>query len=365
MKIGIIATHSFPIPYPNLHTGDIVILNLANSLHGLGHQVTLYAPAGSNFDNLKPIKASFGKYPPSVLDCENDCYVTHKDSLFSQDVIHDFSICKTVTKKMNEEGFLNTCCTLMGGPWLLNYQPHNLIVWSQAHRNRVLSGHTDYENTPFKEMGGAGGNPANDAHVVYGGIDTDFYFPTYQKKDYILWLGRWHPVRGAHIAIEVAKRTGLKMILAGEHPDSEMFESQRQFALDAARLAKDVSNVEMIWLPQDPDHHYVKRELYQGARAFFNPTQFHEPFGLSQVEAMACGTPVITTNFGSMPEIIKNGKTGVVCNNDIYSLAQACYQVKSIDYYSCRQRAVEYFDQKIMAQQYLEQYNMITNNQWW
>lgn len=365
MKIGIIATHSFPIPYANLHTGDFIILTLAKSLRKLDHEVTLYAPEGSDFDNLKPFQASFGKYPPSVWDCENDCYRRHLDDLLNQDIIHDFSTYKTVTNKLNTHQFFNTCSTLMGGAWLPEYPPHNLIVWSQSHRTRVLSGYTDYENTPLKNMGAANGKPVQEAHVVYGGIDTDFYFPTYKKQDYILWLGRWHQARGFRVAIEVAKRTGLKMILAGEHPDNEMFESQKQSALEAVSLVKNIPNIEIVWLPQDPEHHAAKRELYQGALAFLNPTQFHEPFGMSQVEAMACGTPVITTNYGSMPEIIKHGKTGLVCHNDIYSLAQACYQVKQIDYYSCRTRAVEHFDQKIMAQSYLSQYHMILNGQSW
>ncbi len=361
MKIGIIATHSFPIPYPNLHTGDIIILNLAKSLQKLGQEVTLYAPEGTQFDNLKSIKPSLGKADPTAYKCENEIYLTYKDSLFSQDIISDFSSTKHISKAMNNEGFAATCCTLMGGPWRYTWETNNIITWSQSHQFRVLNGLTDYHQTPYVTMDN-GGYPVSQAAVIYGGIDTDFYVPSYKKDNYFLWLGRWHEARGYRIAIEIAKRTGIRLILAGEHPDNEFFETQKKSAQEAEQLCQGHSNIEIVWLPPDPDHHLMKRKLYQEAIAFINPTQFHEPFGMSQVEAMACGTPVITTNYGSMPEIITHKKTGIVCQNDIYELSQACYQINNIDYYTCRQRAEE-FDQKVMAQSYLNFYqNILTQS---
>lgn len=365
MKIGIIATHSFPIPYYNLHTGDVVILNLTKSLQAMGHEVTLYAPEGTAFNNLKPMKASFGKYPPSSQECETDCFNNNRDSLFNQDIVHDFSVTKQITKLMNNEGFLNTCCTLMGGPWTQNNQPHNLVVWSQAHKNRVLRGATDYEGTPTPDLAGPPGTPVANARVVYGGIDTNYYTPTYSKKDYFLWMGRWHNVRGYQLAIELAKKTGIKLVLAGEHPDNEMFEYQRNCALEAERLVRGVSNIELGWLPSDPDHHEAKLKLYQEAKAFLYTVQFHEPFGLSQAEAMACGTPVIGPNYGSVPEVVLDKKTGFICSNDIDSYAEACQKIGDINNYDCCERAVNFFDCKVMANSYLQQYKSIISGESW
>lgn len=365
MRIAIIATHSFPIPYPNLHTGDQVILNMAKALQNLGHEVTMYAPEGTEFDNLKIMPASFGKYPPTSQDCELKCYQDNIDNLYKQDIVHDFSVTKQITKSMNDNGFASTCCTLMGGRWTQEWAPHNLIVWSKSHQDRVSRGATDYENMPTPLLGGEPGGAIDNVDYVYGGIDTDFYTPSEGNKDYYLWMGRWHPARGYHAFLEFAKYVGdhtdMKFIMAGEHPDNEMFEYQKNCALEAEKLVKDIPNVELIWLPKDPDHHITKRELYRNAKAFLYTVQFHEPFGLSQAEAMACGTPVIGTNFGSIPEVVENGKTGFVYNNTSSNLEAACRRIFKINRQECRNRAVQYFDCKTMAKSYLEKYISIIN----
>lgn len=361
MKIGIIATHSFPIPYPNLHTGDQVILNMAKALQNLGHEVTMYAPEGTEFDNLKIMPASLGKYPPSSEDCELRCYNNNMGNLYKQDIIHDFSVTKQITKSMNDKGFMNTCCTLMGGRWTQEWTPHNLIVWSKSHQDRVSRGATDYENMPTPLLGGEPGRAIDNVDFVYGGIDTEFYTPTEGSKDYFLWMGRWHPVRGYKLAIELAKHMGLKVVLAGEHPDNEIFEYQKNCALEAEQLVKDIPNIELVWLPKDPDHHLAKRELYRNAKAFLYTVQFHEPFGLSQVEAMACGTPVIGPKFGSVPEVVEHRKTGYIIDNDISGFHKACKYIHEIKRLNCRARAVNHFDCKVMANSYLEKYTSIIN----
>lgn len=359
MKIGIIATHSFPIPYPNLHTGDQVILNLAKALQSLGHDVTMYAPAGTDFNNLKIMPASLGKYPPSSEECELQCYNSNIGNLYKQDIIHDFSVTKQITKSMNDKGFISTCCTLMGGRWTQEWAPHNLIVWSKSHQDRVSRGATDYENMPTPLLGGEPGKAIDNVDFVYGGVDTDFYTPTEGDKDYFLWMGRWHPVRGYKLAIEFAKHTGLKVVLAGEHPDNEIFEYQKNCALEAEQLVKGASNIELVWLPKDPDHHTAKRELYRNAKAFLYTVQFHEPFGLSQAEAMACGTPVIGPKFGSVPEVVEHRKTGYIIDNDVQGFHKACKFIHEIKRSRCRERAVNHFDCKIMAKSYLEKYQNI------
>ncbi len=149
--------------------------------------------------------------------------------------------------------------------------------------------------------------------------------------------------------------------MAGEHPDNEMFEYQKNCALEAEQLVKNIPNVELVWLPKDPDHHLVKRDLYRNAKAFLYTVQFHEPFGLSQAEAMACGTPVIGTNFGSIPEVVENNRTGFVYNNTPSNLEAACRRVFKINRQECRNRAVNYFDCKTMAKSYLEKYISIIN----
>lgn len=368
MKIILVATHSFPIPYKT-HTGDIVILDLADTLADLGHDVSIAAPEGTQpiNKNVKVLKmrASYGAYPPSARQCEEECFNNYVNEFNEADIVHDFSVEKTIVTQLNKEGKKSTVCTLMGGAWTHSYPPNNLVVWSNAHRERVLRGATDYENTPTPDLAGPPQKSVNDAHVVYGGIDTNWYTPTYKKDDFFLWMNRWHPAKGYHKAIELAKATGIKLVMAGEHPDREMFDYQKQCAIEAVNLSAGATNIHFEWLPADPHHHEMKRELYRKAKALLYTVQFQEPFGLSQVESLSCGTPVIGINFGSVPEVIVNGITGFVVKNNIEDLKLAATMINNINPQVCREDAVTKFDKKVMAEKYIEQYQYILNGQAW
>lgn len=364
MKVAIISTHSFPIGLrgPITKTGDVVIMDLVRSLSELGHEVSFFTPANGFVPNnvtVYPMLCSFGKYPPSSEHCEQDAFNKYRDILLAQDIIHDFSVTKIISENLYKIGYKNIISTLMGGAWNYEYQPHNLVVWSNAHRDRVLRGATDYENTPTPDLAGPPGKPVKDAKIVYGGIDTLFYTPSYDKKDFFLWMNRWHPAKGYKIAIELAKQTGIKLVMAGENPKNELFEYQRDCALEAMVLANGYPNIHFEWLPPDLDHHVAKRELYRQAKALLYTVQFQEPFGLSQVEALSCGTPVIGTNFGSVPEIIKNDINGYVCDNMIQSLYMAIKNVGKIDYQTCRANAIIRFDKFVMAKSYLDEYENV------
>ena len=370
MKIGIVSTHAWPIPNP-ARTGDIYVLDLAIALQAAGHDVTMFSPEGTQFSNVRHIPCAHGKYPPSSIECESKAYDLHKHELATMDIVHDVTQSKLVAHYVNKHGG-KTCCTINGGPWREPmYQPPNLIVQSKAQRERILRGATDYENTPTPDLGGPPGIKVADAHVVYDGIDTDFYCPSdYAKDDHVLWLNRWHPTKGYALAIEFAKaHPGIKLLIAGESPANETSDYQRQCAIDAARLALGAPNISFQWLPGDPEHNIVKRELYRRAIALIYTTQFQEPFGLSQVEAMACGTPVIATRFGSIPEIINHGVTGHICTQDADILGRIADGVKwardAAIGPTIRAEAVARFDKAVMAQNYLAEYEAIVGGASW
>lgn len=360
LKIGIVAPHNWPIPYKN-HGGEICILDLANALSKLGHVVYLFAPDGTIFDNLYPIECGYGQYPPSSENCEIAAYEKYKNILYEMDVIHDFSITKRITQIMNYNGYGNIIQTLLGGAWLDYNNPINLVVWSNAHKDRVLRGATDYENTLTPYLAGSNGFRVNECQVVNGGIDTGFYCPDkYQKSDYFLWMNRWHPAKGYSQILQIAKLCpDHKFVIAGTHPNDEVSSYQQQNALQLEKDIKHIDNIELFYLASDPNHHLNKRELYRNAKALLYTVQFHEPFGLSQVEALACGTPVIATNYGSCPEIINDGKTGFICHNDPLDFASKLDQINMIDVIQCRKNSVSRFDKFVMAKNYLKQYQRI------
>lgn len=366
MHISLICSHSFPVPFTT-YTGDYFIKNLASCFDKMGHKVTFVAPAGSYVPphgQLLEMPCSWGKYPPTSQECEQAVFAKYSDELKRSDIIHDFSNSKQITESLNKIGFINTVSSPMGGNWnFATSLTRNIVVHSKAMLQRGLKGETDYTGTQLEHMGGPLQNPIKNAHVVHLGISTDFYHPTYNKKDHFLFLGRWHVVRGYKQVIELAKKTKIKLIIAGLDPNLEIFEAQKQCAYEAIELAKGASNISFEFLPEI-GHHEKKRELMQQAKAVILPTQFHEPFGLTMVESLACGTPVITTNYGSMPEIVTQD-AGFTCENNIIAFIDGIENIDKINPYLCRERAIKHFDKYLMARNFIKEYLSVINGASW
>ena len=367
MKIGLVGTHFYPIPSP-CHTGEYLIIDLAHCLSEMGHDVSLFAPVGSKIPpgvKLFEMPSSNGSGSPSPTECEQQCFNMHSNVFYNLDIVHDFSITRRIAEIFYSEERTNIVSTLLSGSWDHPNPPFNIICQSLTMKERALRGSTDYENTPTPDVVTKKYESIKSAHVIHNGINTDWYSPAYNKKDYFLWLGRWHGVRGYKMIIDIARQTGINLIMAGEHPDRERFDYQRQCVYEAIDLASDLTNVKFEWLPPDPHHHYRKRELYRETRALINTVQFQEPFGLQQPEAMACGTPVIGTRFGALQETIKHGITGYICDNTIKDFAIAIKMIDDIDPKVCREYAVSQFDRHIMAKAYLAEYKAVISGARW
>ncbi|WP_435120828.1 glycosyltransferase family 4 protein [Amycolatopsis thermoflava] len=155
-----------------------------------------------------------------------------------------------------------------------------------------------------------------------------------EKDDYALFLGRFHPDKAPHLALEAAHRAGLRLVLAGkcaEPIEKEYFEREVR-----PRLT-------------DNDHVFgvadatAKRELLAKARCLLFPIQWEEPFGMVMIEAMACGTPVVALRSGAVPEVVVDGVTGLV-RDDPADLVQALHDVRHLDPAKCRAHVAEHFD---------------------
>lgn len=365
MKIALIASHAWPIPNA-ARTGDIYVLDLAKGLEALGHDVTMFSPAGTDFHRLRPTACAYGKVSPQSH--ERATVLSHIAELRTFDIVHDHSTSKIASLGLNEDG-RPVCTTLTGGPWRDAMSPVNLCVFSRAQRERVLRGATDYDGSPTPDAGGHAGYRVGDAHVVYAGVDTDFYCPgDGTKGDYALWLNRWHPVKGYELAIRIAKETGISLVMAGIHPDDATNEHERGCAMQARELARGVHNIDFRWLPGDANHDVAKRDLYRQAKALLYPVQFQEPFGLSMVEALACGTPVVGSRMGSVPEVIGHALTGYLCNIDadvVNNFAVGCDAARAMNPEACRHEAVTRFSREAMARAYLAEYERIIAGERW
>lgn len=181
---------------------------------------------------------------------------------------------------------------------------------------------------------------------VYNGIYVNDYIFNDKPEDFFLFLGRISPDKGVHNAVEAAKIAEVKLIIAGmvPSPDQNYFEKKVKPFIDGERI-KYIGEVD----------YQEKIRLYSRAKAVLHPIDFFEPFGLTLVEAMASGTPVIAFNKGSIPELVVNGETGYVVEN-VMGMAEAIKRIGEIDRNKCRKRAEENFTVERMVDGYEKLY---------
>jgi glycosyltransferase involved in cell wall biosynthesis len=178
-------------------------------------------------------------------------------------------------------------------------------------------------------------------------MDSSYHRRFYQAAEYLLYFGRIHQDKGTAEAIEIALKSGIKLIMAGIIQDREYFNQQVAPYIDGKNI--------VYYGVADP---IQRNQLMGGALALLHPIHFHEPFGLSVIEAMACGTPVIAFNKGSMPEVIDEGKSGWLVN----SVEEACQLIPLIPGLSrqyCRQWVEQKFSRERMIDEYIQLYQEI------
>ncbi|MBW2108802.1 MAG: glycosyltransferase family 4 protein, partial [Deltaproteobacteria bacterium] len=183
--------------------------------------------------------------------------------------------------------------------------------------------------------------------TIHHGIDLSRFTFQPEPGDYLLFFGRIHHEKGTRECIEIARKTGMKLVISGIVQDQSYFEHHVQPYLDGDRIVYVGS--------AGPDQ---RNKLLGGAYALLHPINFDEPFGLSVVEAMACGTPVIAVNRGSMPEVIAHGRTGFLVD-DAKQMAQALGRISRIDRRQCRRWVEQNFSANRMVDAYLQVYEKI------
>ena len=186
---------------------------------------------------------------------------------------------------------------------------------------------------------------------VYHGLNIKKF--KYQPKSggYLLSLGRITKDKGVHTAIEAAKRTGNKIIIAGKSYGHEDYWHKEIAPLIDGVNIKYVGELD----------HREKIKYFRDAKAFLFPTETEEAFGLTMIEAMVCGTPVIAFKKGSVPEIVKNGKTGYTVK-DLDGMVRAIKKIDKIKRIDCRERVEKYFTIDKMVTGYEKVYQRIIDN---
>ncbi len=179
--------------------------------------------------------------------------------------------------------------------------------------------------------------------VIHNGVDFGAYQPSTPPGSYLVFLGRFTPRKGPIEAIEIARTVGLPIVLAG---GPQTGKDRRWFDAEVAPLIDD-TNVRYV----GPVDHTAKNDLLRGASALLFPIDWEEPFGNVMIEAMACGTPVIATRRGSVPEVVDSGTTGYI-GDDPQALAELVEPALALDRRVVRDHAEARFSHRVMADAY-------------
>jgi glycosyltransferase involved in cell wall biosynthesis len=171
------------------------------------------------------------------------------------------------------------------------------------------------------------------AGTVHNGVDVETFPYRSEKDDYALFLGRFHPHKAPHLALEAAHAVSLPLVLAGKC--SEPIEQ----AYFEREVRPRLTDQDVLYGEADANE---KRRLLAGARCLLFPIQWEEPFGMVMIEAMACGTPVVALRGGAVDELVVPGRTGFVAQ-DMDGLVRALHRLHEIDPAACRRHVVERF----------------------
>jgi glycosyltransferase involved in cell wall biosynthesis len=183
--------------------------------------------------------------------------------------------------------------------------------------------------------------------TVYNGINTNEFMFNDDPKDYLLFFGRIHPEKGTWDAIQVAKRCGKRIIIAGLIQDTEYFEK---------RIRPLINGEDVVYAGNCGPAQ--RNELLGNALCLLHLIHFEEPFGLSVAEAMCCGTPVIAFSRGAMPELIQHARTGFLVNT-IEEAVASVGQLSFIERNNCHQWAMAAFSAQKMTDDYMAVYKRI------
>jgi len=265
------------------------------------------------------------------------------------DIVHDHPGTSLLASRQYSERGANVrapILTTLHGKVVLDEK--NLRKY-QLWRELQLSGRPVYFNAISQSQRAKFEDFVDIADVIYHGLPLERFPFEDEKGDYLFSMGRICEIKGNDVAIEVAKRTGMRLVLAGEvhSPDMPFFKERIEPYIDG-------DQIRFIGPLTDEQ----KVEWYKRATAFLMPIKWSEPFGLVMIEAMACGTPVIAFNQGSVPEVIEHGKTGFVTET-LEEMVWSVKHLSSISPYACRARVEENFSIEEEAKNYLNLYKRI------
>jgi glycosyltransferase involved in cell wall biosynthesis len=339
LRIAILAPPWFPVPPTGYGGIEWVVSLLADGLVDAGHDVTLFASGDST--TRARLSAVYEKAPSEFIGRTFwelrhvlACYERYDEF----DVINDHSGPPAAAVG----GAVPTAVAhTVHGP--LDGEPGAIYEGLARVAPRVgLISISMNQRTPKPHLNWVG-NCRN-------ALDLSVYPYTPRRGEYLLFLGRMSPDKGAHRAIAVAMQMGAPLKLAGKCREPKEKQYYEEFVAPHVSPANRIEYLGEV-------NHGQKVELLQNARATLFPISWEEPFGLVMIESMACGTPVVATRHGAVPEVIEHGRSGIIVD-DYRVMPVAVEEADSLDPIECRRYVEEWFAPERMVDDYVRAYRL-------
>ncbi len=331
LRLAVLAPITWPTPPPGYGPWEQVAFNIADGMRRRGLDVTLFATGNSAFEGKLESIVPMGLGEDPNLNGEVFSAL-HMANLFQRahafDLIHNNLDWKPMTYALGSK--TPPLITTVHG----FSSPQILAAYYACAWRSFFCSISDADRDPGLHY----------LATTYNGIDpTEFTFEQ-NPGDYLVFLGRFHPEKGAHLAIEIAKRTGKQLKMAAIAQDEEYFHKEIEPHIDGEQI-QFVGEV----------RREARNQLLSQALALVHMNTRPERFGLTIVEAMACGTPVLGANSGSIPEIVVDGVTGFLCDG-VAGAVEKVPALTSLDRRACRARVEESFTVERMIDRYVAAY---------
>src|SRR6266702_2284608 len=359
MKIAHIAPPWIPIPPKNYGGTEVVVYNLVEEQVAQGHAVTLFAPGDAR--TSARLVSFFSKFlleegVPWTAHLKA-YYHLHKSIEYIKE--HDFDIVHTHLSSSSDMYIFPLTAPLA--------TPHVTTLHSRFPFDRVQSwmGNADEyymewaPSVPIVAISESARAevpyPLNFVGVVHHGIPMQQFVPSTKKVgNFFVWLGRFIPDKGTHLAIEAAKEAGVKIVLAGTI-DRHQQESINYFH---QVIEPQIDNEQVKYV--GPVNMKKTISLLSRARAFLNPIEWEEPFGMVMIEAMALGCPVISFARGAATESVGHRKTGFLVH-DVAEMERFISRIDEIDREVTRMHVERNFSDRVMCKKYVKIYKNVIN----
>jgi len=335
MKIAVLAPVAWRTPPRHYGPWEQVAFNIAEGLVKKGFDTTLFATRDSYTSGSLDGIVEKGYEEDKTLDakvseCLHISYLMEKADEY--DIIHNhFDFLPLTYSALINTPVITTIHGFSSEKIIPVYKRYNAINYYISISNSDRSAELNYLDT------------------IYHGVEESAFSFNEKPSDYLLYFGRIHPDKGTYDAIQIAKAADKKLIIAGIIQDKNYFKEKVEPFADGEQI--------IFVGTAGPEK---RKELFSNAIALLHPIYFNEPFGLSVVEAMFCGTPVIAYNRGSMPEIIQNNLSGFLVNN-IDEAIDSISAVEIIDRRKCYEYAVDKFSIDTMIEKYINAYSTVLN----